>query len=396
MKGNFIVDGEFVSLKLINKFQLDNLTQKTKAGHRADFVGLILHQEEFLISFPKHFILSEQKVSNNDIQLLLNVLLRFENTVGLDISDEKSNNFPLNNYLSICSYYLENGIYTEKKRDYQEGYGGKINWNKTFRDSKKLIVKNNLVYLPFQVSMHQNEEVFITQCMKYILSHGYSYIYKHFSLGINYYNTQAYGYMKDIPKDKVINKLIRIKSMYFDDKTLSLISNLINYLKGMSKYNSISYFISKNFSHIWEVAALKYLNKNFTALTYNYGSSDLILDGNIYNVSFQKKVQTVENASERSDYKWKVEYDHFAKLDNSHVIVLDSKYYSNITELNYKQLAYTYFLKSQYKYVTSGLLLPTGLDYHSKLHVNRFSKDGVKVMEYYLNLKKVLNVFVKG
>lgn len=69
-----------------------------------------------------------------------------------------------------------------------------------------------------------------------------------------------------------------------------------------------------------------------------------------------------------------------------------------ITDLNYKQVSYYYFLKKTFfkesDTIYNGLILPTEFDYYSKVHIDRRDIDGLFILEYYLNLKKVMETYI--
>lgn len=81
--------------------------------------------------------------------------------------------------------------------------------------------------------------------------------------------------------------------------------------------------------------------------------------------------------------------------------MLDSKYIykDGFSGFNYKQAFYYYYLKQYYQgyKIYNGLIAPTELEYHHKLHVNRANRtdypkydDGLLIYEHYVNLSKVV------
>lgn len=76
------------------------------------------------------------------------------------------------------------------------------------------------------------------------------------------------------------------------------------------------------------------------------------------------------------------------------IYLFDSKYYNDeLSNLNYKQVFYHYYLKQRHPNmkIINGLLLPTSGDYYIKNHIDRSDLDGVKVTEHYINLTTVLD-----
>lgn len=83
--------------------------------------------------------------------------------------------------------------------------------------------------------------------------------------------------------------------------------------------------------------------------------------------------------------------------------MFDSKYMKSISELNYKQAFYYYFLKEKYPQVIihNGLIAPTHGAHYDRVHIDRTwidgvtvekgYSDGLKIMVHYLNLKTVID-----
>lgn len=90
---------------------------------------------------------------------------------------------------------------------------------------------------------------------------------------------------------------------------------------------------------------------------------------------------------------FKVEFDHYCKIENT-IYIFDSKYFGNYDiGLNYKQLFYEYFLRQKYDkaIIVNGLLIPTNKQYSTRIHIDRTDLDGVKIIEHYINLEDVLD-----
>ena len=95
------------------------------------------------------------------------------------------------------------------------------------------------------------------------------------------------------------------------------------------------YFKHYNFSSIWECAVRKYLSSF-------YSSYDEI-NGFIYgepHLDFEKKSFNPNIVNPKNS----ISIDGYATYDKTQIIV-DAKYYDDITTINYKQVCYYLFLK---------------------------------------------------
>ena len=143
----------------------------------------------------------------------------------------------------------------------------------------------------------------------------------------------------------------------------------------------------------------EYLNDNFIEI-----KNDKIIWGVGGTKKFFKpSMEYVESENIRNKknnrISYQIQYDHILIDDKARsIIIFDSKYFNTeVNQLNYKQLFYHYNLKQKYsKYqIFNGLLLPTGENYYTKIHIDRMDLDGVKIIEHYINLNLVLTYYSK-
>ena len=389
-----VYDSDIVPDNLVTKYQIQDYCYQKKGVWKIDFVGFFYIHNQLIVSFPKHY--RSTLLLEKDFTLLSKVLISYTNTFGV-LDKENADNFPYKPYLNICNYYLNYGLYQEYETILKRGYGGKINWKSTINKSTKVINENNLIFMPFYIKQSKNLSVFLTECMMYVLEDGYKIFGKYFNHGVRYTtkpNNRIFNRL-----DLVVQELNYIKGSYFKDSTLKLINNLIKYFTWKSNYvkkDKLS-FLTMSFANIWESMVEKYLNENLFLIDSH--NNQLIFKENCNRFNFQKKEDTVESPQklEISPNKFTVIYDHLYENDSTYFL-FDSKYYMKITDLNYKQVSYYYFLKKTFfkesDTIYNGLILPTEFDYYSKVHIDRRDIDGLFILEYYLNLKKVMETYI--
>ena len=120
------------------------------------FVGIKADGGDALVYFPLGYKLSESEDEiRRDILQLLSILNDFKNTEEGNISEKNydeivNSNFPINAYMEIIRYYLENGYYMEVEPVYKSRLRGKINWSRTIKQQKPLLSLNrdNCTYSP--------------------------------------------------------------------------------------------------------------------------------------------------------------------------------------------------------------------------------------------------------
>ncbi len=116
---------------------------------------------------------------------------------------------------------------------------------------------------------------------------------------------------------------------------------------------------------------------------------------------FTKERAFVETL-EKTNHGFTIEFDHISRKNKDKKIYLfDSKYYTKISELNYKQIAYHYFLvktaegeENKSENIVNGLILPTEREYSSRVHVDRRNLDGVYIQEHYVNIRDVMEKYI--
>ena len=123
------------------------------------FVGLKADTSKALVYFPIGYQLGEtEEELRKDILHLLGVLREFKYKKGhiskrnYDETDEVD--FPLNAYLEIIYYYMENGYYKEVDPIFRTRERGKIDWPKTIKKQTPLLSLNKKKILILQFTLN--------------------------------------------------------------------------------------------------------------------------------------------------------------------------------------------------------------------------------------------------
>lgn len=390
-----IIDGETVSDEIVNKFNLRQFCTLNDSGSFVSrFVGLVMTRDEILFSCPKHLGYKDE----NDIELVLGCMMKSSKQIGYSSENPVESNIPYDAYLFILDYYQRYGLHVVEKKEYKRGYDGSVNWLKTSRESQKIVSGGNIVFLPLIINNNHRQETFIAECMKYVLKDGYEKFGKYVGVGTVVDNTVSIINSDNL--NQVINRLKQERNNYFKDLEIQLIDALLEYFLWRGVFTGNSFFVSKSFETIWENMVNTYLCANY--LDYDYVDNRICFKKECRQSYFCKKKEYIQSELKRKensiDY-W-VEYDHYNK-NGDVVIVFDSKYYVEIKEINYKQIAYHYFLKNSElqnkspETIINGLIIPYEGEYYSKVHVDRTDIDGLLIIEHYVNLRDVLTTFVK-
>lgn len=396
---SYNIDSKYVDL--IERLNLENYFISIDGQWRPDFVGFILTERETIISFPKHYHSKDYNIKNEDISLLAKLMTKTRILAGLNNEFGTYKNFPLSSYLYICDYYKKYGLYNETRSKQEKDYKGRINWRNTIRKSNKVVSGGNLIFLPFMVEKNISLEVLITECMVYVLNEGFNRFGKFFNIGIRISKKTNNPIFKN--KEFIIRQLSLLKSEYFKDSERLLINNLINYFKWSNKNKNKTILITKNFENYWESMVQAFVNSNL----YNIKKSgELIFKNNCKRYKFKKETEHIESKKviqSGLSRKFSVEYDHLYINEHERAYLFDSKYYKSIQNLDYKQMAYYFILKSSKNYinkeVVNGLILPTEEGYYYKVHLDTRDREGLLedlfIVEHYLNVKEVIESFVQ-
>lgn len=384
----FVNDGQSVSDDFIKEWDIRSYCDVYNNKSTISFVGIVIKKNGILYSLPKHYDIDKNVFRTMDKILKLIELNR--NSLG-SFDNGLKEEFPIKAYLRVASYFKIYGLYTSKISKIINGYDGNIDWQRTIKKSNNIVTNSGVVFFPFKIKKKYNINVFLSECMEYVLEDAGRY--KDFIPNIISYKKSYKSRLFD-NLDFVIKNLKKIKNNYFKDHEKYLIQGLIDYLSWKSSNSNNVKLLTLKFEDYWEKMIEVYLNKNFE----NY-IDDKIIWGANPGLKFYKpdKFYVENNIEEKLDSEmyrcFKVEFDHYCKIEDT-IYIFDSKYFGNYDiGLNYKQLFYEYFLRQKYDkaIIVNGLLIPTNKQYSTRIHIDRTDLDGVKIIEHYINLEDVLD-----
>ena len=361
------------------------------------FAGIILEKNKIFVSFPKHYELIDDNDYILDIQLLFdtinkhykeNKILYFTKTLNI------KTNYPFNEFFEIYDYYQKYGIYHENLSEIYDGYNGNVSWKDTIKKSATVINKKGILFLPLKIKKVKRYQVLISECMSYAID----YTLQQFSLFLDMPQVGGKSLEKDLlsNKDFIIRELYSLKNKFFKDIHKKLISNLISFfekLPGGGNY----YLKHYSFSSVWEKMVNHYLNYHFEGIDDNR----LIFKGNRSVVNkFEKATFYPNSANPRQN----IQPDYYLD-DGDTQYIFDAKYYNKIDSINYKQVAYYFFLKNisvtnekmKRKTTYNALILPG--NYAQRVHFKfkrgfNIEEPDFIIYEYYLDVRKAMESYI--
>jgi len=409
-------DGEVVDDSIIKLFGLS--TKEVRYSDRLgvnifDIVGFIYKDNKILVVFPKHYYekadierFNRDNVRlSSDIKLLYSVIKKYgeiENTNAtarsyIGAKDGYVSDYPFKPFYEVYDYFQRYGLYREKENRVVEGMSGKISWKDTIRRSNKILSGGNLLFTPVYVIKKNYNDVFLTECMAFIIDYTIDFFSDFLSMrktGIKY----GFDFLGNI--DYVIKQLNMSQSKMFKDAQKHLVQNMIDFFeqfnakaKGGNIHVKIRYF-----DMIWQAMVSRYLNRHFTGIDSVTGAA--IFDETITK-SVVKFVDTTFSDIDDSPHHFSIDVDHFAYSGNV-LYIFDSKYYADISKLNYKQFSYNEILRYHYPGVIeiNNILLLPG-EPHADLHFSLASgyvgtrTIGTKIVEQYLVPKTVMEDYLR-
>lgn len=410
-----VQDGDFVD-PTIKELFASTLTPEdvtmNQDGERYDFVGFIFHNENTLISFPKHCFRARdlRRLSNNEPVLMKYVRLLFhcirktvnhrdEKYVG--VRNEFNSDYPFLQFFEVYHYYKRYGLFTNEKEIKKFGFARRISWKDTINQSPKIINYNNLLFFPLVVREHVEQYVFISQCMAYVID---STLEK-FSLFLEgdktNLNTNPIVFSNT---SFVLSQLRKVRRTLFKDVHQRLVDTLISFFESNNRRGGNYQLKIHSFHLVWENMVKEFLRTKFSGINDHL---EIVWDDAKTNNHFVKKTAYPDV---RGKAGHRIELDYYLVSDNTRYL-FDAKYYQNLKELDYKQIAY-YFLLKHFEakrdengkiiselHTYNALMLPTAHESYSEVHFelnpeyNENEKNFI-VMAYYLNTITIMEHYI--
>ena len=231
------------------------------------FVGLKADTSKALVYFPIGYQISEtEEEIRRDILHLLSVLSEFKDKQGhiskRNFYETDDVDFPLNAYLEIIYYYMENGYYKEVDPIFRTRERGKIDWPKTIKKQTPLLSLNKKkntyspVYTQFTVrESTPNENKEITRIHQHCVYRSFKTIGWIFT---SYMPPKPEGKWDD---EKFLYILRRKLSNTNNDKKKRLFQSMIEMIsKEDEKFEERLHFGVNKFDDVWEKLIYKQFN----------------------------------------------------------------------------------------------------------------------------------------
>ncbi|MBC6388242.1 LlaJI family restriction endonuclease [Lactobacillus kunkeei] len=387
-------EGKVVPESNVNLSQRDTKIIDTVDGEKKvlNFTGIVIQDNKILVSFPKNYQFSKEYIKQ-DIGILFKTIMKHYGD-NQDLYYNKyanlKTNFPFKAFFGIYKYYQKYGIYHKDFFEENNGYTGNICWKDTINNSTKMISKNGILFLPFKIKKLKKKNVLISECMAYAID----YTINIFQSFLELKRVGGDSLKKNLldNSDFIVNELYSLKQTFFKDIHKKLISDLIDFFQQISSFEGY-YLKHYTFSSVWEKIVENYLRHHFVGVY----SEKLIFDNNKNVFKDFKKISFNPNKAKPNE---NIQPDHYL-VEKNKQFIFDAKYYSKIRGMNYKQIAYYFFLhnysddypnytKRKYSKTYSALILPGNKE--QKIHFSfepKFNKEeyDFRVYEYYLDCK---------
>lgn len=408
-------DGEIADQNLIKLFELGTSELRHSDKLNADvfdIVGFIYNNNKILVVFPKNYYtktdidrFNQSNLSlNYDIRLLYNVIKKYRETENtnavartyMGARDGYFADYPFKSFYEVYDYFQKYGLYKKKEIRIVEGALGRVSWKDTIRKSNKLISNGNLIFSPLYTYKKNYNDVFLTECMAFIIDHTIDFFSDFLTIKKTMFR-YCFDFLNNI--NYVIRQLNMYQSRMFKDTEKHLVMNMIEFFEQFNKKSNGGkvHVKIRYFDMIWQCMISKYLNKHFAGIDPSNGSA--IFDESLSNsvLSFSNKRFSDIDLSDNNFY---IDVDHIAYKNNV-LYIFDSKYYSEIKDLNYKQLAYNEILRYYYPNTVeiNNILFLPGLD-NADLHFSYAPNCignrtfGTKIVEQYISPKKVMKSYL--
>ena len=365
-----INDGDNLTESFCGEWDIYPYCDRYNERLNCSFVGMVIKEDNILLSFPKHYNVENAISRDEKLQLLkemkdiLHIIERDRQLYGVE-PGQLSDTIPVDAYYYILRYYLEFGLYHRQIRDTSKGYKGHINWHKTINTIRPLLSDENFIYSPFIVNCEYDEAIFITECMDYVLYDFYN-SFQSLLDDIHPYKRRFYNPIFD-EYNFCITKLQTLVGRFFKDHERLLLKSLIRYFQWKSNRSKSSKFLTLYFEWFWERMVNSYLSRHLQILGHDY---KITKESQSSNLKIIKPDNIdIEDCKTRGRGRFSIQFDHYLNIITNRrqqlILLFDSKYFSNdVNSFNYKQAFYYYYLRGKYKnaIIRNALVIPTSGD----------------------------------
>lgn len=372
---------------------------------RFNFVGFVSNETgDLLVVMPKHFKPVDPPA---DLSRLFQLITReISGTTNRYFGSENSPiyvaDYPFAAFYAIYEHYKRWGLVTHIDRQFRTSPPGRANWRKTIQRGSWFPSRSGPIPFPVVYDTGRQIATFLSECTVFAID--YTLERFGFLLGLDSTGVTRPNFDLGLHREYIVETLRSLREQTFRDSTLTLIDALIDFF-GADHAGGGFYFKQYSFHLLWEKIVLSYLNRHFAG----FGP-----DGEVQLRLQPRDATGVEFAKQRfhlnaAKTKQVLEPDYYAtNVDGKSQYILDAKYYSKVTELNYKQLSYTMLLDSllgedghrRFEHTYSTLLLPAQTprtDVHFVADPQRSGlRRELKIIEQYLDIREIVEDYFRG
>lgn len=402
-------DGQVIDENILKEFEL-NIKEKEYAYSDGsliyDFVGFVYKNDKILVVFPKHYNDNLEKINNEDVELLFKVIRQYNMDPNRALAEKyygyKKNfksDYPFEAFYKIYDYYMKYGLYKNNVIRERANCNNKISWKTTMRKSNVIISNGNLLYFPLYSKSEEEKHTFIGECMTFIINHTIELF--PFVGGIKRVNEMINPIDIIKNRESVLKELYVYKSKVFKDSEINLIDSIIQYVKEIKKISNggAIHINIKYFNLIWERMINKYLNEHFERVD-NQNRKLIFNKDKIHNIKFKAESMPID---QRYKDKNIIRPDFYFENENS-VYAFDAKYYRDLNDIEYKQVAYTLLLGNRQlkgqKDICSALFLPgtrpNGLHVLLNKEFEQMKEGCNYIIEQYMDVKMLMKNYIEN
>lgn len=383
------------------KYDRNSNTGEEKDSYKyvLDFVGFLTNKNnDVFCVFPKNYRVEDLEKDATELFKVISKhrQKRPELYIGDKYSQKLKSNYPFAAFFGIYEYFSKYGLYFDDKVHIKPNSGGRVNWKETIRLSNKYLSNGKISFFPIYYEKKYYFSVLLTECMVFAID----YTIDKFNIFIKLSKTESKLPEVDLTgmKEVIVENLFALRQQTFKDSLIELIDHLINFYTNLNEGGNC-YFKHYSFASIWEDMVMNYLRLNYSEIK----DDKIVFDEqnlkrmNFYKPSFRP------NIANKNHY---FTPDHYC-VDGDTQLIFDAKYYTSISGMDYKQIAYYLFLNEYRENINdqpifsntySALILPSEKR-HSKIHFKmkpQFNKSNqnLVISEEYLDVKEAIKVYL--
>ncbi|MEO3134944.1 hypothetical protein ABHC40_12125 [Turicibacter sanguinis] len=369
-----------------------------------NFVGFLTNKQgNILTVLPKNYRVNDIEVDCKKVFSCIFQHFKKNQRYYMSNKERFASNYPFHLFFEIYNYYLTYGLYIEDKIFSKPNIGGKVNWKDTISKSNKYLIENNVVLYPIYYHKKNYFSNFITYCMIFVID----YTVEKFGFFIDAESTGQEMLEFDFieQSDLVINTLHLFRQQTFKDRELDLIDNLILFFMNFESDSGGDNYYLKHYSFysIWEDMVRVYLDNFYKQINKK---NQIVFDKiPSKRLKFRKESFYINEAKPN----WFIAPDYYCE-DGDKQLIFDAKYYTEIKQMDYKQISYLFILKglktssgpniSKFSKTYSALILPSDerrTEVHFQLDKNyNFSDEEFIITEEYLDIREVLSYYIQS